>query len=99
MKPQLSKETALATEAIYSLDAAKKWLILWLTNQAALVEPFCLALTLHVLMFPIIWALGWVLPWPKSPVITTVVEFELQSQTHEFKPKKVIDIRPPELNH
>ena len=98
MKPQQTIDRVLAAEAIFSLAAAKRWLIHWLTNQVTLVEPFCLALAFHVLLFPVLWVSGWALPWPKSPVITTVVEFDLQKWPMEAKPKKIIDIRYPNLN-
>lgn len=69
----------------------------WLVDQEPLMEAFCIAASLHVLLFPVLWAAGWILPFPKSPVSVTIIEIDLQHWMKEHKPK-VIHVRPPELN-
>lgn len=97
---QLKKEKALAADALFSLSALKESIFIWLTDQKVLAETFCLALALHVFLFPIMWFMGWALPWPKSPVTRTIVIIDLQKWAKEGgrlgKPK-VIDIREHEL--
>jgi hypothetical protein len=70
----------------------------WFADQEPLLEAFCVAASLHVLLFPVLWAAGWMLPWPKSPVSVTVIEIDLQKWLKEGKPGKIIHVRPPELN-
>jgi hypothetical protein len=41
---------------------------------------------------------GWLLPWPKTPVVTTIVEFDLRQWPLEAKQKKILDVRDPNLN-
>lgn len=67
----------------------------WLTDQIPLFEAFLLALSLHVLSLPVLWVVGWALPWPKSPTITTIIEFDLRNWPNKVEPKKIIDIRDP----
>lgn len=70
----------------------------WVVDQIPLIEAFWVAASLHVLFFPVIWAAGWMLPWPKSPVDVTIIEIDLQQWMKDGKPGKVIHVRPPELN-
>ena len=98
MITRLSEEKALAADALFSASALRNLLVIVAKEQIPLVEAFCLALALHVVLFPTLWFLGWALPWPKSPVITTVIEIDLQEWLHHGKPGKVIDIRDPALN-
>ncbi|MBX9877711.1 MAG: hypothetical protein K2Y22_04570 [Candidatus Obscuribacterales bacterium] len=70
----------------------------WVVDQIPLIEAFWVAASLHVLFFPVIWASGWMLPWPKSPVDVTIIEIDLQQWMKDGKPGKVIHVRPPELN-
>jgi hypothetical protein len=70
----------------------------WSGEQIPLIECFFVALSLHVVMLPLIWFMGWALPWPKSPVITTIIEYDLGDFPNMAKPKKVFDVRDPELN-
>ncbi len=79
----------------------KVWLerlVTGLREQTILFQALLVALTLHVIMFPILWFIGWALPWPKSPVITTVIEFDLQNWLKSGKPKSIIEFRDPNLN-
>jgi hypothetical protein len=69
-----------------------------LADNISLIEAFFLALSVHVLLFPVLWIMGWALPFPKSPVITTIIEFDLSHWPEVAKTKKVIDIRYPEQN-
>jgi hypothetical protein len=62
----------------------------------SLFEAFCVAVSLHVVMLPVLWFAGWALPWPKSPIITTIIEYDLSKWPP--KPKKILDVRDPELN-
>jgi hypothetical protein len=97
---RLSEEKKLAADALFSMKAFKLSVGLWFREQIPLAETFCLALAFHVAFFPVIWCAGWALPWPKSPVITTVIEIDLQAWRHNrrTKPGKVIYIREPERN-
>jgi hypothetical protein len=66
-----------------------------------LAEAFLVALSLHVVMLPVIWSVGWALPWPKPPVVTTIIEYDLENWKNGAfppKPKKIFDINDPELN-
>ncbi|MBS1989989.1 MAG: hypothetical protein JSS83_05690 [Cyanobacteria bacterium SZAS LIN-3] len=66
-----------------------------------LFQAFFVALSLHVAFFPIMWIAGWALPWPKVPVFTTIVEYDLRGWTGWPKmprAKKIFDIMDPELN-
>jgi len=70
----------------------------WLRAQAILLEAFLVAVSLHVLVLPIIWTAGWLLPFPKGPVITTVVDIDLRYWPFSAKQKSLIDIREPRNN-
>jgi hypothetical protein len=69
-----------------------------LAEQTLLFEAFLVAVSLHVLLVPVLWVLGWTLPWPKSPTITTIIEYDLQHWPQMVKPKKILDFRNPEHN-
>ena len=73
-------------------------IIKWLKEQIPIINCAFVALSLHVVLVPILWILGWALPWPKPPVITTVVEYDLTDWPRVARPKKVFDVRDPELN-
>jgi hypothetical protein len=68
----------------------------WLGEQVPLMEAFLVAVSFHVILLPVVWFAGWALPWPKSPVVTTVIEWDLQNWPP--KPKKIFDYRDPKLN-
>lgn len=70
----------------------------WVKEQTPLFEATCLALAFHVVMLPVLYVLGWLLPWPKAPVITTIFEYNLDEWPKKSKPDKVINVRYPELN-
>ena len=36
--------------------------------------------------------MGWLLPWPKTPDVTTVIEINLENWPNEARPEKVTDI-------
>ncbi|MBN9396476.1 MAG: hypothetical protein J0H83_14605 [Candidatus Melainabacteria bacterium] len=59
---------------------------------------FFVALSMHVAFFPILWIVGWALPWPRSPIVTTVVEYDLRNWPNIAKPKKIINFVDPDLN-
>ena len=73
---------------------------MWLTDQVPLLEAFLVAVSLHVVAFPVIWFIGWALPWPKPPVVTTIIEYDLTDWSHQQlpKPKKIMEIHDPRLN-
>lgn len=73
-------------------------IIKWLKDQVPLINCAFVALSLHVVFVPILWILGWALPWPKPPVITTVIEYDLSDWPRVARPKKVFDVRDPDLN-
>jgi len=93
-----SEKTKLAVDALFSFKALKKLVTFWASEQVPLMEALCIATTFHVLMFPVVWTMGWALPWPKSPVTTTVIEIDLRNWPREAKPDKVFNYRDPKLN-
>ncbi len=98
MSTRLTEDQILAADAIFSVEAMKNLVRHVAREQRPLLETFCLALAFHVVLFPVIWCIGWALPWPKSPVIRTVIEIDLQAWFKHGKPGKLTDIRDPELN-
>lgn len=70
----------------------------WLLDQVPLMEAFLVAVSIHVALFPIMWFIGFALPWPKSPVITTIIEYDLGNWPEMPKPKKIFEFRDPKLN-
>ncbi len=77
---------------------SSKMVVDWAKDQLPLVDCFLVALSIHVIMFPVVWIMGWALPWPKPPVITTIVEYDLRNWPKVAKPKKVFEIIDPDLN-
>ncbi|MBC7996696.1 MAG: hypothetical protein IAF58_02065 [Leptolyngbya sp.] len=84
-----------ASKAPLTLTATVKE---WLREQVPLFEAFLVAVSIHVALFPMLWIIGWALPWPKSPVITTIIEYDLENWPNMPKPKKVFEFRDPMLN-
>lgn len=70
----------------------------WFLDHVTLMEAFLVAISIHVALFPFIWMLGWALPWPKSPVVTTIVEYDLENWPNVPQPKKIFEVRDPALN-
>src|ERR1700730_11667102 len=71
----------------------------WLKEQVPLAEAFLVAISLHVVGFPLVWFIGWAFPWPQPPVITTIIEFDLTDwPKHAQTPKKIFDFRDPKFN-
>jgi hypothetical protein len=66
-------------------------------DYKSLFQACLVAISLQVALFPILWFIGWALPWPKPPIFTTIIEYELD-KSQEFKPKHVLKIRDPKLN-
>lgn len=64
----------------------------WVKEQAPLGEAFCVAMTFHVLLFPIIWFAGWALPWPRGPSYTTVIEINLENWPEDARPERIEEI-------
>jgi hypothetical protein len=71
----------------------------WISEHIPLFEAVCVAVSAHILAFPLFWFAGWALPWPKSPEILTVIEIDL-SHWAELGPvpKKVTDIIKSEMH-
>ncbi len=65
-------------------------------EQVPLLEAFLVAVSLHVVMLPVLWVMGWALPFPKPPVITTIIEWNLE--TWPPKPREIFNYRDPKLN-
>jgi hypothetical protein len=84
----------LVKEPLIRLDNVRSWLL----EQVPLVQCFFVAVSVHITFLPIMWIMGWALPWPKPPVFTTVVEYDLTNWPKVAKPKKVTDYQDPELN-
>ena len=72
----------------------------WLREQVPLMEAFFVAVSIHVVLFPTMWFIGWALPWPKPPVVTVIFEYDLQqwAKNPSVPPKRIIDIRDPRRN-
>ncbi|MBX3072552.1 hypothetical protein KF707_01850 [Candidatus Obscuribacterales bacterium] len=70
----------------------------WAKEQIPLVDCFLVAMSVHVILLPIMWIAGWALPWPKPPVITTIIEYDLRNWPKVAKPKDVVQIVDPDLN-
>lgn len=65
----------------------------WVEEYSTLAEASAVALSAHVLAFPMIWFIGWALPWPKPPEIVTVIEYDLTNFLEKGPvPKDVTDI-------
>ena len=65
----------------------------WVHEYAPLMEAFWVAISAHILLFPVVWCIGWALPWPKSPEILTIIEYDLTDYfTTGPKQIKVTDI-------
>ena len=76
--------------------SVKSKILSWVGEAVPLVEAVLVAVSIHVVMLPVLWFIGWALPWPKPPVITTIIEYDLGNWPP--KPEKIIDFRDPELN-
>lgn len=64
----------------------------WWQDHKMLYQAFWVALSLHVALFPLLWIAGWALPWPRSPVFTTIVEYDLRGWPNIAKPKKIYEL-------
>ena len=64
----------------------------WTLEYLPLFEAGVVAISAHILAFPIIWFLGWAMPWPKGPEITTTIEFDLTNWPEEAVPTEITDI-------
>lgn len=94
-KPQPDRDYAVK---ISPIDEFKERLDLWLKEQTTLIEALAVAVTFHVLGFPLMWFIGWALPWPGSPVIVTVIELNLENWPREAKTEKVTDIMKSKMH-
>jgi hypothetical protein len=76
----------------------KYWSIFYskLRGKTLLFEAFLVAISFHVLLLPVLWLAGWMLPWPKGPTITTIIEYDLRNWPNVTKPDKIYDIREPD---
>lgn len=71
------------------LQVIRERLLAWLSEQSTLMEAFAVAVSFHVLMFPIIWFAGWALPWPKAPSVTTVIWLNIEDWPRSASPTKI----------
>lgn len=94
-KSQIDREYAVKTGPF---EETKDKLTLWLKEQTTLIEALAVAVTFHVLGFPLMWFIGWALPWPGSPVIVTVIELNLENWPREAKTEKVTDIMKSKMH-
>lgn len=67
----------------------------FISENKTLFQACLVAISLQVALFPILWFIGWALPWPKTPVFTTIIEYELD-KFQTFKPKNVLKVRNSE---
>lgn len=65
---------------------------LWWAEYTPLFEAASVAVSAHILAFPIVWFVGWALPWPKGPEITTIIEFDLTNWPDMAVPVEITDI-------
>ena len=91
--PEWRPKEALTPQLIY------KKLVAWWRDQNILIEAFWVAVTFHVLLFPAIWFIGWALPWPKPPIITTVIEINLEHWPQEARPERIQEIYNYQWSH
>ena len=70
----------------------------WLVEHKVLLEALLVAISLQIAFIPVLWFIGWALPWPKPPLFTTIIEYELDSSQATFKPKHVYEYRDPKFN-
>jgi len=70
----------------------------WVKEQIPLVDCFLVALSVHVILLPVMWIANWALPWPKPPVFTTIIEYDLRNWPKVARPKSVMTIVDPDLN-
>ncbi|MBZ0185221.1 MAG: hypothetical protein K8F91_03140 [Candidatus Obscuribacterales bacterium] len=87
-------EAVIAHEPLVSLRDLKHFV----EDQIPLGQCFLVAVCVHVVLLPVIWIMGWALPWPKPPVITTIIEYDLTDWPQKATPKKVFKIIDPDLN-
>lgn len=87
-----------ATEVARLPLVSSRDFVKWLKEQLPLVNCLFVALSLHVVLIPVLWIMGWALPWPRPPVITTVIEYDLTNWPRVAKPKKVFQLVDPDLN-
>ena len=80
------------------VNISREMVVFWMKDQIPLVDCLLIALSMHVILLPIMWILSWALPWPKPPVITTIVEYDLRYWPKVAKPKKVYEVIDPDLN-
>lgn len=98
MSVPASDADKLKVDALYSFGALRSLIGETIYENIPLVEAFFLATSVHVLLLPVIWCMGWALPWPKSPVVTSVIEIDLQFWPKLGKAKKLYEFRDPKLN-
>lgn len=75
-----------------TLEVLMKRALGWIREQSTLIEAFCVAVSFHVLLFPLIWFAGWALPWPKPPSITTVIEINLEHWPEDARPERIEEL-------
>jgi hypothetical protein len=91
-----SSQPFQAEKPLYKLWLERAWF--FILEQRTLFEAFWVAVSIHIIMFPVMWFIGWALPWPKPPVVTTIIEYDLQAWLRNGKPKRVFEYRDPALN-
>lgn len=64
----------------------------WFVEYVPLGEAICVAVSLHVLFFPLMWFGGWALPWPKGPSYTTVIYINLENWPEDASPKRIEEL-------
>ncbi len=69
-----------------------------LLDYKTLFQACLVAISLQVILLPILWLIGWALPWPKPPIFTTIIEYDLDTSQLGFKPKAVYEYKDPKLN-
>lgn len=93
-----SRSDRLKVDAMFSISSLKELITASIVDQIPLIEACLIATSLHVLFLPVVWCMGWMLPWPKSPVVTSVIEIDLRDWPKVARPKKLYEFRDPKLN-
>lgn len=89
---EVKDEHSFPAPRISVSELCQKKFAAFIGEYSILFEAAFVAVSAHILAFPLIWFIGWALPWPKSPVITTVIELDLSNWPEEAVPREIKEI-------
>lgn len=84
----LGKSSKRAAERIAYLI---QFLLTWWEEEKTLFAVIPLAIALHIILIGVIWLGVRMLTYPKPPVVTTVVEYDLEKWLKTGKPDQIFD--------